>query len=62
MNTDGTIDYEVNNAGYSPMYHFYYYDADTLYNNMVRYLENRGLYDRDLSDVIDVDSDFETEL
>ena len=46
LNPNGSIDYEINNAGFSPMYHYYYYDADTLYDNMVKYLENHGLYDR----------------
>lgn len=62
VNGDGSIDYEVNNAGYSPMYHYYYYDSDSLYDNMVKYLENHGLYDRDLSDIADIENEFEMEL
>lgn len=62
VNGDGSIDYEVNNAGYSPMYHYYYYDSDTLFDNMVEYLENHGLYDRDLSDIADIESEYEMEL
>ena len=44
------------------MYHYYYYDSDTLFDNMVNYLENHGLYDRDLSDIADIESDYEMEL
>ena len=52
----------MNNAGYSPMYHYYYYDADTLYDSMVKYLESHGLYDRDLMDLDDIEKEYELDL
>lgn len=62
VNPNGSIDYEMNNAGYSPMYHYYYYDADTLYDSMVKYLESHGLYDRDLMDLDDIEKEYELDL
>ena len=62
MNPDKSIDYDINNAGFSPMYHYYYYDAATLQDNMLRYLENHGMYERDMTDISDIDNDYEMEL
>ena len=62
VNTDGSIDYSVNNAGFSPMYHYYYYDASTLCENMMTYLENHALYDRDLSGIADIENEYDMEL
>ena len=62
VNPDGSIDYSVNNAGFSPMYHYYYFDASTLYENMISYLESHGLYDRDLSGIADIESEYDMEL
>ena len=44
------------------MYHYYYYDATTLQDNMLRYLENHGMYERDMTDISDIDNDYEMEL
>lgn len=44
------------------MYHYYYYDATTLQDNMLRYLENHGLYERDMTDLSDLEGDYEMEL
>ena len=44
------------------MYHYYYYDAATLQDNMLRYLENHGMYERDMTDISDIDNDYEMEL
>ena len=62
VNPDLTIDYDINNAGFSPMYHYYYYDATTLQDNMLRYLENHALYERDMTDLSDLEGDYEMEL
>ena len=62
LNPDKSIDYDINNAGFSPMYHYYYYDATTLQDNMLRYLENHGMYERDMTDISDIDNDYEMEL
>ena len=62
LNPDKSIDYDINNAGFSPMYHHYYYDATTLQDNMLRYLENHGMYERDMTDISDIDNDYEMEL
>ena len=62
VNPDLSIDYDINNAGFSPMYHYYYYDATTLQDNMLRYLENHGLYERDMTDLSDLEGDYEMEL
>ena len=62
VNPDRSIDYDVNNAGFSPMYHYYYYDATTLQDNMLLYLETHDLYDGDVFDLSDIEGDYEMEL
>ena len=52
----------MNNAGFSPMYHYYYYDATTLQDNMLLYLETHDLYDGDVFDLSDIEGDYEMEL
>lgn len=44
---DMNIDYEINNAGYSPSHLFYYYDAESVYKNAMRYLSHHQLIDDD---------------
>lgn len=62
VNPDKTIDYDINNAGFSPMYHYYYYDATTLQDNMLRYLEAHDMFEGDLLDLSDIEGDYEMEL
>ena len=44
---DMNIDYDINNAGYSPLHLFYYYDAESVYKNALRYLSHHQLIDDD---------------
>lgn len=44
---DMNIDYDINNAGYSPSHLFYYYDAESVYKNALRYLSHHQLIDDD---------------
>ena len=45
INSDKSIDYSINNAGFSPLNHFYYYDSNSVYNNAVEYLKSHQLMD-----------------
>lgn len=51
MNTDKSVDYSANNAGFSPLHHYYYYDAQSVVDAATRYLENHKYVD-ELDDVL----------
>lgn len=40
INPDKSVDYTVNNAGFSPLNHYYYYEANNVYENAVEYLKS----------------------
>lgn len=48
MNSDLSVDYSINNAGFSPLNHYYYYEANEVYNNAIEYLKSHQLYDDEL--------------
>lgn len=56
VNVDKSIDYNTNNAGFSPVNHFYYYDAHSVAESAKRYLDNHS-YVEDIEELY-----FEEEL
>ena len=42
VNSDQSIDYSTNNAGYSPVSHYYYYDAQSVAESARHYLASHS--------------------